>query len=86
MGSYTSREDLQRDLSGWIANYVANDPGADEITKSRRPLAEAEVKVEDNPENPGYYSATFYLRPHYQLEGVNVSLRLVASMPSQVSG
>jgi type VI secretion system protein ImpC len=86
VGSYTSREDLQRDLSGWIANYVANDPGADEITKSRRPLAEAEVKVEDNPENPGYYSATFYLRPHYQLEGVNVSLRLVASMPSQVSG
>ena len=45
-------------------------------------LRAAEVAVEEVEGNPGYYNARFYLRPHYQLEGVNVSLRLVSKLPS----
>ena len=51
--------------------------------KARKPLAGAEVKVEEVEGNPGYYSAKFHLRPHYQLEGVNVTMSLVAKLPSE---
>ena len=48
--------------------------------------AEADVKVEEVPGNPGYYSSKFFLRPHYQLEGLTVSLRLVSKLPSAKGG
>jgi type VI secretion system protein ImpC len=64
-------------------NYVDADPAnSSEDTKASRPLAAAEVVVEDIEDNPGYYSAKFFLRPHFQLEGLTVSLRLVAKLPS----
>jgi type VI secretion system protein ImpC len=70
-------------LNRWIKNYVTENPAtADEIQKAKKPLAAAEVRVKDVEGNPGYYSATFYLRPHYQLEGLTVSLRLVSKLPS----
>jgi len=47
-----------------------------------RPLADAQVVVEEDEENPGYYSSKFYLKPHYQLEGLTVSLRLVSKLPA----
>lgn len=53
-----------------------------EETKSRKPLAAAEVQVQEIEDNPGYYAAKFFLRPHYQLEGLTVSLRLVSKLPS----
>ncbi len=84
IGSFKEREDMERWLNNWIMNYVEPDPAnASEEAKARRPLAAAEVRVEENPEDPGYYRAYFYLRPHYQLEGLTVSLRLVAKLPSQ---
>jgi type VI secretion system protein ImpC len=65
-------------------NYVDGEPaGSSEEVKARKPLAAAEVKVEEIPGNPGYYTSKIYLRPHYQLEGLTVSLRLVAKLPSQ---
>jgi type VI secretion system protein ImpC len=64
-------------------NYVDADPAnSSQETKARRPLAAAEVIVEDIEGNPGYYQAKFFLRPHFQLEGLTVSLRLVAKLPS----
>jgi len=54
--------------------------------KAQKPLAGAEVKVEEIEGNPGYYSAKFHLRPHYQLEGVNISLSLVSRLPSAKAG
>ena len=64
-------------------NYVEPDPtNATEEAKALRPLAAAEVVVEEIKEDPGYYSAKFFLRPHYQLEGLTVSLRLVSKLPS----
>ncbi|MCA0174833.1 MAG: type VI secretion system contractile sheath large subunit [Proteobacteria bacterium] len=84
VGSFKERTDMERWLNDWIMNYVDGDPAhSSEQTKARRPLAAAEVVVEEIPGNPGYYSSKFFLRPHYQLEGLTVSLRLVSKLPSQ---
>ncbi len=83
VGSFKSREDMQKWLSNWIAQYVTADPNAGEEVKARYPLAAADVNVEDVDGNPGYYSAKFYLRPHFQLEGLTASLRLVTKLPSE---
>ncbi|WP_341675028.1 type VI secretion system contractile sheath large subunit [Niveibacterium sp. SC-1] len=87
VGSFKERGDVQRWLQDWIMNYVDGDPAhSSEDTKARRPLAAAEVVVEEVEGNPGYYSSKFFLRPHYQLEGLTVSLRLVSKLPSQKAG
>ncbi|MCB1332953.1 MAG: type VI secretion system contractile sheath large subunit [Roseivivax sp.] len=84
IGSYKSRDHMQSWLQGWIDQYV--DYAADtspEDEKAKRPLAAAEVVVEEVEGNPGYYTSKFFLRPHYQLEGLTVSLRLVSTLPSE---
>src|SRR5579859_1735269 len=83
IGSFKERAAMERWLSDWILNYVDGDPAnSSEETKARKPLAAAEVVVEEVEGNPGYYTSKFYLRPHYQLEGLTVSLRLVSKLPS----
>ncbi|HYZ23932.1 MAG TPA: type VI secretion system contractile sheath large subunit [Rhodopila sp.] len=83
IGTFKEREDMQKYLQRWITNYIDGNPDtSSESVKARRPLRAAEVVVEDVEGNPGYYNARFYLRPHYQLEGLNVSLRLVSKLPS----
>ena len=83
IGSFKERDELQRWLQRWIMQYVDGDPlNSTEIVKSQKPLAAAEVVVEEVEGNPGYYTSKFFLRPHYQLEGVTVSLRLVSKLPS----
>jgi type VI secretion system protein ImpC len=83
IGSFKERTDMQKWLQKWIIGYVDGDPkNSTEDTKARRPLAAAEVLVEEIEDNPGYYAAKFFLRPHYQLEGLTVSLRLVSKLPS----
>lgn len=87
VGSFKERADMERFLSDWIKDYVLGNPeNAGDVLKAQKPLAGAEVKVEEIEGNPGYYSARFYLRPHYQLEGVNVTLSLVSRLPSQRQG
>ena len=84
IGSYKSRDDMQAWLQDWINQYVdLNSATSPEEVKARRPLAAAEVVVEEVEGNPGYYSSKFFLRPHYQLEGLSVSLRLVSKLPSE---
>ncbi|MDR6887736.1 MULTISPECIES: type VI secretion system contractile sheath large subunit [Variovorax] len=83
IGSFKEREEMQRWLNKWIMNYVDGDPvNSSETTKAQKPLAAAEVVVEEVEGNPGYYTSKFFLRPHYQLEGLTVSLRLVSKLPS----
>jgi type VI secretion system protein ImpC len=84
IGSFKERADMEKWLNNWIRNYVDGDPAnSSEATKAQKPLAAAEVVVEEVPGNPGYYTSKFFLRPHYQLEGLTVSLRLVSKLPSQ---
>jgi type VI secretion system protein ImpC len=84
VGSFKERGDMEKFLNNWIMNYVDGDPAnSSETVKSQKPLAAAEVTVEEIPGNPGYYTSKFLLRPHYQLEGLTVSLRLVSKLPSQ---
>lgn len=83
VGSFKEREDMERWLNNWIMNYVDGDPAhSSESVKAEKPLAAAEVKVEEVEGAPGYYTSKFFLRPHYQLEGLTVSLRLVSKLPS----
>lgn len=82
VGSFKERDQMEQWLNSWIMQYVVDSGASDEI-KAEKPLASAQVEVQSNPEDPGYYRAQFYLRPHFQLEGVNVSLRLVSRLPSE---
>ena len=83
VGSFREREEMERWLNDWIMNYVDGDPvNSSQETKAKKPLAAAEVIVEEVEDNPGFYTSKFFLRPHYQLEGLTVSLRLVSKLPS----
>ena len=87
IGSFKEHADMQTWLQNWIMQYVDGDPAhSPESVKARKPLAAAEVIVEPVEGNPGYYSSKFFLRPHYQLEGLTVSLRLVSKLPSAKGG
>ncbi|WP_395480220.1 type VI secretion system contractile sheath large subunit [Candidatus Curculioniphilus buchneri] len=83
IGSFQSRDDMEKWLNKWIINYVDGDPvNSSQQTKARRPLAAAEIQICEQSDNSGYYQANFFLRPHYQLEGLTISLRLVSRLPS----
>lgn len=87
IGSFKEKDDMQAWLQKWILQYVdSNAAHSTEEIKARRPLAAAEVVVEEVEGNPGYYTSKFFLRPHYQLEGLTVSLRLVSKLPSAKGG
>ena len=87
VGSFASRDAMTTYLNDWIGQYVDGDPvNSSEEFKARKPLAAAEVVVEEVEGAPGYYSSKFFLKPHYQLEGLTVSLRLVSKLPSEKSG
>jgi len=83
IGSFADAHAMQQDLQQWILQYVDGDPAnSSESTKARKPLAAAEIVVEEVAGNPGYYTSKFFLKPHYQLEGLSISLRLTSKLPS----
>jgi type VI secretion system protein ImpC len=81
IGSFLSRDDCWRFLNRWISQYVTQDDKANQATKAQFPLREARVDVEEIKGKPGCYRAITYLRPHFQLDELGVSLRLVADLP-----
>jgi type VI secretion system protein ImpC len=81
IGAYMTRDQCQDFLSLWIADYVTKAEGADAKLKAERPLSDARIEVEADPARPGCYRAIAFLRPHYQLEALDVDLRLVAELP-----
>ena len=86
IGSTKEKDELQRWLQEWITEYVDGDPAnSSEAIKARKPLAAAKVEIFANEENPGYYNARFYLRPHYQLEGVDIGMSLVSRLPGGIT-
>jgi type VI secretion system protein ImpC len=81
IGGYMSRLEAQTFLNNWIANYVVANDDAPMETKAKRPLREARIEVEENPRKPGALRAVAYLRPHFQLDELQISMRLVADLP-----
>jgi type VI secretion system protein ImpC len=82
IGSTMNKEQLENWLHTWLLQYVDGSPSmSSEEFKATHPLSEGAVTLEEDESNPGYYSAKFFLKPHYQLEGLTVSLRLVSRMP-----
>lgn len=81
IGSFMERKDAERFLAKWISNYVTSDDSASPATKAKYPLREARIEVAEVPGKPGCYRAVAFLRPHFQLDELSVSLRLVADLP-----
>lgn len=81
IGGYMSRSEAQTFLNNWIANYVVSNEDASADMKAKRPLREARIDVVDVPGKPGAYRAVAFLRPHFQLDELSVSMRLVADLP-----
>ncbi|MRT15086.1 type VI secretion system contractile sheath large subunit [Enterobacteriaceae bacterium RIT711] len=82
VGSFMSRMECEEYLQKWIMQYVVASDNAGPETKARYPLREAKVEVVEVPGLPGTYRAIAWLKPHFQLEGLSMSLRLVADLPS----
>jgi type VI secretion system protein ImpC len=83
IGSFMQRADCETWLNSWIGNYCVNPNGASDATKAARPLAEANVQVREVAGKPGWYEAVAHLKPHFQLETLSTSLRLVAEVPKK---
>jgi type VI secretion system protein ImpC len=82
VGSFQTRADVESYLNNWIADYVLINPAASQAQKARFPLGEARVDVTDVPGKPGAYRATCFLKPHFQMEELTASIRLVADLPA----
>lgn len=81
VGSFLTKDNVSDYLNTWIASYVLIDDGAVNEIKARYPLREARIDVTDVPGKPGSYKATVFLKPHFQLEELSASIRLVADIP-----
>jgi type VI secretion system protein ImpC len=85
VGSFMTKENVQTFLNVWIGEYVLGKDDAGQALKARYPLREARVDVFDTPGKPGVYTATVFLRPHFQLEELTASIRLVAELPPPIA-
>lgn len=85
IGSFMSRTECEDFLQKWVMQYVVASDNAGPETKARYPLREARIEVIEVPGHPGTYRAIAWLKPHFQLEGLSMSLRLVADLPSSAS-
>lgn len=81
IGSFMSRADTQRFLNQWISQYVSADDNATQSVKAQLPLREANIEVSEVAGKPGVYKAVAFLKPHFQLDELSISLRLVAELP-----
>jgi type VI secretion system protein ImpC len=82
IGSFISRKEMEKFLNLWIANYVTMDDDASQSVKAELPLREAHIEVTEIEGKPGAYLAIAFLRPHFQLDELTISLRVVVDLPS----
>ena len=82
IGSFASSGNVEEFLNRWIAQYVLLDDNATQEAKAQYPLREASIQVSEVPGKPGVYRAVAFVRPHFQLDELSVSLRLVAELPA----
>jgi type VI secretion system protein ImpC len=86
IGSFMSRSQCETFLNTWVTKYVLLDDDASKEMKAKYPLREARIDVVDVPGKPGAYRAVAFLKPHFQLDELSVSLRLVADLPPPAKG
>ena len=86
IGSFASSKNVEDFLNRWIRQYVVEDDNATQETKATYPLRQASIEVSEVPGKPGSYRAVAFIRPHFQLDELSVSLRLVAELPSSQKG
>jgi type VI secretion system protein ImpC len=84
IGSFMTRKNCEDYLNRWITNYVLLDDNASQEAKASNPLREARVDVSEVRGKPGVYRAVAFLKPHFQLDELTLSLRLVAELPPPV--
>lgn len=85
VGSFMAKDNVTAYLNTWIGDYTLGNEDAGQELKARFPLREARVDVSEAPGKPGYYNAVVFIRPHFQLEGLTASIRLVAELPPPAS-
>jgi type VI secretion system protein ImpC len=81
LGSFMSRGEAEAFLNKWISQYTVANDNVPFAIKAQRPLREARVDVVEVAGKPGVYRAVAFLRPHFQLDELTVSLRLVTELP-----
>jgi type VI secretion system protein ImpC len=81
IGSFMAREDCEQFLNRWISTYVTPDNEATPTVKAKFPLREARIEVEEESSKTRVYKAVAYLRPHFQLDELTTSIRLVLELP-----
>jgi len=81
IGSFMTRGNVESLLNNWISEYVLLNDDAPQAVKAKYPLREARVDVTEIAGKPGAYNATVFLKPHFQLEELSASIRLVAELP-----
>jgi len=82
IGSFMSREECEIFLNRFVMRYVVDSDVADSEIKAKFPLRAAQITVTEDRAKPGVYKAVAHLRPHFQLDAIGVSLRLVAELPT----
>jgi type VI secretion system protein ImpC len=82
LGSFQGKDSVSQFLNTWISNYVLLNDDAPQAVKASYPLREARVDVTEVAGKPGSYRAIVFLKPHFQLEELSVSIRLVADLPA----
>jgi type VI secretion system protein ImpC len=83
IGSWKERTDLERELNQWINQYVADMDDPAPAVRSRRPLRQARVNVEDVAGQPGWYRCSLQVRPHFKYMGASFTLSLVGKLDKE---
>jgi type VI secretion system protein ImpC len=86
IGSFMTRGNVEAYLNNWLADYILLNDDAGQEVKAQYPLREGRIDVFEIPGKPGSYKAIVYLRPHFQLEELTASIRLVATLPKPAGG
>jgi len=80
IGTFKERDDLEQELNDWIRQYVSDMDSPMPGVRSRRPLRQAEVAVEEVPGEAGWYRVSLKVRPHFKYLGAHFTLALVGRL------
>jgi type VI secretion system protein ImpC len=85
IGKFSNRTEIEKYLNNWISQYVLTQTNVSTDLKSLHPLQESRITVFDDSARPGHYKMLSHIRPHYQLEALNASIRLVSNVPTLIN-